>query len=93
MEAVQEFMPNTYIAFSEVLPRSSPDFITGIRKINRWMREQCAERGFGFVPHRRFGCSFKEDRALIGFDGIHLNVAGIRELEGSFTKSVRYMLF
>ena len=60
--------------FSSVLPvrgigRESAD---GINKINKWLREWCHEKGFGYLCHET---SFAKS-GLLGKDGVHLSEKG-----------------
>ena len=89
LDTIQELLPNSDVVLSEILPRTSPDYMNGINNINRWMREYCLEHGMGHIQHHYFGQTFTTDRKSICWDGVHLNYIGVAKLQGSLARYLR----
>ena len=85
LEAIQQLLPSTKLHFSEVLPKQTTNFLHGISKLNRFMREECTDRDIGYIHHRRFAKAYDTDRKLICWDGTHLSYSGVAALQESYT--------
>ena len=92
MEALQDYRPETYFSFSEILPKLTGDYYRGIGNLNRMLKEECHDRRAGFIEHWKFGWGYDRDQLFIKRDGIHPNYRGVATLESSMAHYLRRKL-
>ena len=89
IDVLRNLMPNTHVILSDILPRTSERFMSGIHEINSWIREYCLDNQCGHMDHSFFGKSFNTDRNSIRGDGVHLNFFGVKQLQDSMERYFR----
>ena len=96
IETVNQLLPETKIAFSEILPKIDTSLLYGINNINKFVYEFCQCNSMDFVRHRFFNKrrDGSIDGSLLCWDGTHLSYKGVDTMEKDLMEDLmEYLLY
>ena len=93
LQGTKEF-PNTWVYFSEILPKFNNTFFEMINHVNSEIFELCSYyHQLRLIQHQDFAVNHKMNKELFWKDMIHTSNNGLRQLVRDFIKHVRFRKF